>query len=149
MPLDAPYNRRARKTQSGCSSLCLTLLKRYISHVNKSLFFFLNFCLVSEFLLWQDKNLPFGDTLTPGKRPRNGPWRTGCHRLQPACAWALTSSAKLLYKNSSPLGRVFPLWVVSLDLQYGTENFHGPKCKVLYLLVGDAFWSQIIHNLHL
>ena len=62
MQLDAPYNQCAREKQGSCLPLCLPLLKRCISHLNKSSFFSLNFLLVSEFLLQQDKNLTFRNT---------------------------------------------------------------------------------------
>ena len=47
------------KKQGSCSPLCPPLFKRYISHLNKSSLYFLNFHLVSAFVLRGNKNIPF------------------------------------------------------------------------------------------
>ena len=41
------------------AAACLSLFKKCLSHLSKSSLSFLNFCLVSEFLLQRDMNLPF------------------------------------------------------------------------------------------
>ena len=66
----ATHNQCAKETQSiSCSLVCVSLFKRCISHLNKSSLYFLNFHLVSEFLLWQDKNILAG---TPSSKLLSG-----------------------------------------------------------------------------
>ena len=49
------------KKQGSCSSPCPPLFKGCIPHLNESSLYFLNLCLISEFLRQQGKNLPLGN----------------------------------------------------------------------------------------
>ena len=57
LQFDAPNDRCAKEMQSSCLPFCLPLFKRCFSQINPHFSF--SVCLISEFLLKWNKNLPF------------------------------------------------------------------------------------------